>query len=293
MGTRSQIGSWIYCANDLARGSVAVLARRGDPCRLSIMARLRDPSGGCPWDLEQDFQTISPHTIEEAYEVDDAIERGDSGRRCCEELGRSALPGRLPGTHRARRSGHLRLRRRSREAISEKLVRRHPHVFASKRVSPRLVARGPSRELGGAQGGRARRKGRRGRRRRDGPLDPFEGIPRRGCLPLRASAKIAGTARTARALSSSSKDRRVRPWDAAEPDPGPARRLGRQSSARVKWLGDTERVGAHRTARPRHRSSRTGFSAWVRARAPRPGSIPSRPCARSDDARDARRARAG
>jgi ATP diphosphatase len=44
---------------------------------LEIMARLRDREAGCPWDLEQDFSTIAPHTIEEAYEVDDAIRRGD------------------------------------------------------------------------------------------------------------------------------------------------------------------------------------------------------------------------
>ena len=44
---------------------------------LAIMAKLRDPSGGCPWDLEQDFASIAPYTIEEAYEVADAIQRGD------------------------------------------------------------------------------------------------------------------------------------------------------------------------------------------------------------------------
>ena len=44
---------------------------------LSIMARLRDPDGGCPWDVQQDFSTIAPYTIEEAYEVADAIDRGD------------------------------------------------------------------------------------------------------------------------------------------------------------------------------------------------------------------------
>src|SRR3546814_14504409 len=44
---------------------------------LAIMARLRDPAGGCPWDLEQNFATIAPYTIEEAYEVADAIERND------------------------------------------------------------------------------------------------------------------------------------------------------------------------------------------------------------------------
>jgi len=44
---------------------------------LSIMARLRDPERGCPWDLQQDFRSIAPHTIEEAYEVADAIDRDD------------------------------------------------------------------------------------------------------------------------------------------------------------------------------------------------------------------------
>src|SRR5215813_7062958 len=52
---------------------------------LRIMAKLRDPNGGCPWDLEQSFRTIVPHTIEEAYEVADAIERDDM----------KALPGEL------------------------------------------------------------------------------------------------------------------------------------------------------------------------------------------------------
>ena len=44
---------------------------------LQIMARLRDPEGGCPWDLQQTFASIAPYTIEEAYEVADAIDRGD------------------------------------------------------------------------------------------------------------------------------------------------------------------------------------------------------------------------
>ena len=44
---------------------------------LQVMARLRDPQTGCPWDLQQDWQSIAPHTIEEAYEVADAVERGD------------------------------------------------------------------------------------------------------------------------------------------------------------------------------------------------------------------------
>ena len=94
-----------------------------------IMARLRDPDGGCPWDLEQDFSTIAPYTIEEAYEVADAIERGDMGdlrdelgdllfqvmfhSRMAEEAGAFALADVVA-------------------AINDKMIRRHPHVFGEK-----------------------------------------------------------------------------------------------------------------------------------------------------------------
>ena len=80
------------------------------PRLLDIMARLRDPERGCPWDLEQSFATIAPYTIEEAYEVADAIERGDmadaEGR-----ARRSPLPGRVPCAH-GRGGRRVRLRRR-------------------------------------------------------------------------------------------------------------------------------------------------------------------------------------
>ncbi|KRB86868.1 nucleoside triphosphate hydrolase [Sphingomonas sp. Root710] len=91
-----------------------------------IMARLRDPETGCPWDVQQDFRTIAPYTIEEAYEVADAIERDDMAAlrdelgdlqlqvvfhaRMAEELGAFSLKDVLDG-------------------ISAKMIRRHPHVF--------------------------------------------------------------------------------------------------------------------------------------------------------------------
>ncbi len=94
---------------------------------LTIMARLRDPQGGCPWDVEQTFATIAPYTIEEAYEVADAIARKDMAAlkdelgdlllqvvfhaRMAEEAGLFAFGDVVKG-------------------ISEKMVRRHPHVFA-------------------------------------------------------------------------------------------------------------------------------------------------------------------
>lgn len=93
---------------------------------LTIMAKLRDPNGGCPWDLQQDFSTIAPYTIEEAYEVADAIDRGDLPAlkdelgdlllqvvfhaQMAQEQGAFAFPDVVA-------------------AICDKMMRRHPHVF--------------------------------------------------------------------------------------------------------------------------------------------------------------------
>src|SRR5512137_2135693 len=99
----------------------------GDIARLlEIMAALRTPGSGCPWDLEQDFRSIAPYTIEEAYEVADAIERGALDElkdelgdlllqvvfhaRMAQEQGAFAFPDVV-------------------EAICDNLIRRHPHVF--------------------------------------------------------------------------------------------------------------------------------------------------------------------
>ena len=93
---------------------------------VEIMARLRDPEDGCPWDLEQDFASIAPYTIEEAYEVAEAIERGDfEGLR--QELGDLLLQV-VFHAQMAREAGRFGLPEVA-EAICEKLVRRHPHVF--------------------------------------------------------------------------------------------------------------------------------------------------------------------
>jgi hypothetical protein len=62
---------------------------------LDIMARLRDPQSGCPWDLEQDFSTIAPYTLEEAHEVADAIARGDM-EQSLRRVGRPAVAGGVP-----------------------------------------------------------------------------------------------------------------------------------------------------------------------------------------------------
>ncbi|MBP8236108.1 MAG: nucleoside triphosphate pyrophosphohydrolase [Pseudomonas sp.] len=93
---------------------------------LHLMARLRDPQHGCPWDLKQSYATIVPHTLEEAYEVADAIERGDFDH----------LPGELGDllfqvvyySQLAREEGRFEFAQVV-DGITRKLIRRHPHVF--------------------------------------------------------------------------------------------------------------------------------------------------------------------
>ena len=93
---------------------------------LDVMARLRDPENGCPWDLEQDFATIAPYTIEEAYEVADAIERKDmAGLK--EELG-DLLFQSVFHAQMAKEKGLFSFGDVA-EAIANKMIRRHPHVF--------------------------------------------------------------------------------------------------------------------------------------------------------------------
>jgi MazG family protein len=106
---------------------------------VEIMAALRDPHGGCPWDLEQDFSTIRHYTIEEAYEVADAIEREDY-EELCEELGDLILQ---PVYHAQMASerglfdiGDVI------EAITTKLIRRHPHVFGEAAAGSASGAKG-------------------------------------------------------------------------------------------------------------------------------------------------------
>ncbi len=91
-----------------------------------IMARLRDPETGCPWDVEQDFRTIAPYTIEEAYEVADAIERDDM-TALRDELGDLQLQV-VFHARMAEEAGAFDLKDVL-ASISAKMIRRHPHVF--------------------------------------------------------------------------------------------------------------------------------------------------------------------
>lgn len=93
---------------------------------VAIMARLRDPKAGCEWDTVQTFETIAPYTIEEAYEVADAIERGDMAE-LKDELGDLLLQV-VFHSRMAEEAGHFALPDVI-DAISEKMERRHPHIF--------------------------------------------------------------------------------------------------------------------------------------------------------------------
>ncbi|MBZ9677567.1 nucleoside triphosphate pyrophosphohydrolase [Mesorhizobium sp. ES1-1] len=106
---------------------------------IEIMAALREPKTGCPWDIEQDFSTIAPYTIEEAYEVADAIARGDLDdlrdelgdlllqvvyhAQMAEEAGAFAFPDVV-------------------QAITTKMIRRHPHVFGDEKARSAGMAKG-------------------------------------------------------------------------------------------------------------------------------------------------------
>ena len=99
---------------------------------LTIMARLRDPQGGCPWDLQQTFATIAPYTVEEAYEVADAIDRGDLDD-LKDELGDLLLQV-VFHARMAEEQGAFGFRDVV-AAISDKMERRHPHVFAGMSIA--------------------------------------------------------------------------------------------------------------------------------------------------------------
>lgn len=126
---------------------------------LAIMARLRDPRTGCAWDVAQSFGTIAPYTIEEAYEVADAIARGDLDdlrdelgdlllqvvfhARMAEEAGAFAFPDVV-------------------EAITEKMIRRHPHVFGPEDARSPEMAKGQWKRIKAEE--KAARRARRAAR---------------------------------------------------------------------------------------------------------------------------------
>jgi nucleoside triphosphate diphosphatase len=133
---------------------------------IEIMAALRTPKTGCPWDLEQNFSTIAPYTLEEAYEVADAIDRGDL-TDLKEELGDLLLQvvfhARMAQEQRAFDFGDVV------QAINEKLIRRHPHVFGDEQ------SRTPEAVEGLWERIKAEEKAARGKS--DQPTGALAGVP--------------------------------------------------------------------------------------------------------------------
>ena len=154
---------------------------------VEIMAALRNPDGGCPWDLEQDFSTIRHYTIEEAYEVADAIERQDFDD-LCDELGDLMLQ---PVYHAqmATERGLFDIGDVI-EAITTKLIRRHPHVFGDDAAKDAGMAKGRWEQI------KAEERAGKAARRRDEP-SLLDDVP--NALPALARAeKLSKRAATVR-----------------------------------------------------------------------------------------------
>ena len=154
---------------------------------VEIMAALRNPDGGCPWDLEQDFSTIRHYTIEEAYEVADAIERQDFDD-LCDELGDLMLQPVYHAQMAAERGlfdiGDVI------EAITTKLIRRHPHVFGDDAAKDAGMAKGRWEQIKAEE-----RAGKAARRRHEPSL--LDDVP--NALPALARAeKLSKRAATVR-----------------------------------------------------------------------------------------------
>ena len=210
---------------------------------LDIMVRLRDPETGCPWDREQDFNSISPFTLEEAYEVDDAIASGlpDAIR---DELGdllfQVVFQARI-----AEEQGLFGFADVT-QAICEKLVRRHPHIFADA-DAPQTIA-DQSRTWEAIKAAERASMGQSGER------DPFAGIPRR--LPaLSRSSKVASR------LEGAADAGQPAGYAPATHDRSLEGAL-RSASAAVEAAAD---LGEPKTSRERRRAGvGEGLRAWVR-----------------------------
>ena len=132
---------------------------------IEIMAALRDPETGCPWDIEQNFATIAPYTIEEAYEVAEAIARDDMGD-LRDELGDLLLQV-VYHAQLAEETGAFAFADVV-EAITTKMIRRHPHVFGDETARAAGAAKGilgarsrPKRSVSARQHARATAAARR------------------------------------------------------------------------------------------------------------------------------------
>lgn len=142
------------------------LPSSGDPWRdlVTLMARLRTPGTGCPWDIEQTFDTIAPYTIEEAYEVTDAIQKGDMSE-LKSELGdllfQSVFHARM-----AEEAGHFGINDVV-QSLVDKMVDRHPHVFGDKVIHNVDAQTGAWEVMKAAE---------RAKKAKEGPVSALDGV---------------------------------------------------------------------------------------------------------------------
>ena len=223
---------------------------------IEIMAALRTPGTGCPWDLEQNFATIAPYTIEEAYEVADAIARGDLAD-LRDELGDLLLQvvfhARMAEEQGAFDFGDVV------EAITEKLIRRHPHVFGDARGAD---ARGGRRRCGSASRPRRRPSASRSADGGAGALcrraaSPCPRSPARSsCRRRPARSASTGTIRSRCSPRSARKPTRSRP-SSSDGDRRRSSRRGRRPAVRRGQSGapSRRRSGSGAARRPTPSSS--------------------------------------
>lgn len=152
------------------------------PRLLEVMARLRDPAGGCPWDREQSFRTIAPYTIEEAYEVAEACERGDTAA-LKDELG-DLLFQVVFHARMAEEDGLFAFNDVAR-AITQKMLRRHPHVFGDAMIADAAAQTAAWEEHKAAERARAAPAG--------GPASALDGVGT-GFPALTRALKLQGRA---------------------------------------------------------------------------------------------------
>ncbi len=153
---------------------------------IAIMARLRDPERGCPWDVRQTFATIAPYTVEEAYEVADAIARGDM-EDLEEELGDLLLQ--VVFHARMAEEAGLFAFDDVATAIADKLVRRHPHVFGDATADDAAAVKATWEEI------KRREKAARAARRGPERASRLDGVP----LALPALSRAAALQKKAAA----------------------------------------------------------------------------------------------
>lgn len=181
---------------------------------IEIMAVLRDPDGGCPWDLEQSFETIAPYTIEEAYEVADAIERRDA-EDLREELGDLLLQS-VYHSQLASEAG-LFVFGDVVEGITAKMIRRHPHVFGD------TVAHGAKSAKGEWERIKAQERSEKAARRLAraaalGPAHPWSSAAQEHPVPLLLDSVQASFPALTLAVKLQEKAAKVGfDWDSAAP----------------------------------------------------------------------------